>query len=177
MDKDTSRLAVREPPKTGRSVALLLGRPFPAYLYEGGTIMDTTASVLTILFQEPFWVGIFERSGSGQYEVCKITFGPEPTNQEVLDFLLKHHHELRFSPSIPADVPFRRSINPKRAQRMVRKEQRQAGIGTKAQQALKLQQEQGREARKNRSREQREAEARRRFALRTQKRKEKHKGH
>lgn len=139
--------------------------------------MDTTVSTLTILFQEPFWVGLFERSGGGRYEACKITFGPEPTNQEVLDFLLKHHHELRFSPSIPADVPSRHMLSPKRAQRLARRAQCQTGIGTKAQQALKLQQEQGKEARKHRSREQREAEARRRFALRSQKRKEKHKGH
>lgn len=139
--------------------------------------MDTAASTLTILFQEPFWVGIFERLDGDRYQVCKITFGPEPTNQEVLNFLLKHHHELRFSPSIPADVPSRRFVNPKRAQRMARREQHQRGIGTKAQQALKLQQEQGKEAHKSRSREQREAEALRRFALRTQKRKEKHRGH
>ena len=56
-------------------------------------------------------------------------------------------------------------------------ETRTAGIGTKAQQALKLQQEQGRQARQSRARAGREAEAQRRFALRAAKRREKHRGH
>ena len=54
---------------------------------------------------------------------------------------------------------------------------RTPGLGTKAQQALKLQQEQGKTARKRRSREEREAEAERQFALHREKRREKHKGH
>ena len=41
-----------------------------------------------------------------------------------------------------------------------------AGIGTKAQQALKLQQEQGKQARLARTRQQREAEEARKFQLR-----------
>ncbi len=50
------------------------------------------------------------------------------------------------------------------------------GIGTKSQQALKLQQEQLKTERKIVSREQREAEKQRQFELKQQKRKEKHKG-
>ena len=52
-----------------------------------------------------------------------------------------------------------------------------AGIGTKAQQALKLQQEQGKQARLARTRQQREAEEARKFQLRQARRKEKHRGH
>ena len=48
-----------------------------------------------------------------------------------------------------------------------------AGIGTKAQQALKLQQEQGKQARLARTRQQREAEEARKFQLRQARRKEK----
>ena len=51
------------------------------------------------------------------------------------------------------------------------------GIGTKAQQALKLQQEAGKQARKKRSRAEKEAEQERRFAQRQEKRKAKHRGH
>ena len=50
------------------------------------------------------------------------------------------------------------------------------GIGTKAQQALKLQREQGKIERKIRSREQKEAEKERQYALRQEKKKAKHKG-
>ena len=66
--------------------------------------------------------------------------------------------------------------NPKRVQREVQKQVQNTGIGTKSQQALKLQQEQLKIERKIVCREQREAEKERRFELRKIKRKEKHRG-
>ena len=54
---------------------------------------------------------------------------------------------------------------------------KETGIGTKAQQALKLQQEQGKLERKFRSRERREQENQLKFQLRFEKRKQKHRGH
>ncbi len=62
-------------------------------------------------------------------------------------------------------------------QRLINKQIGDTGIGAKAQQALKLQQEQGKLERKYRSREQREEEKQRQFELRQEKRKEKHRGH
>lgn len=56
--------------------------------------------------------------------------------------------------------------NPKKVQREVRKQVESAGIGTKSQLALKLQQEQMKTERKTMNREQREAEKERRFAPR-----------
>ena len=44
-------------------------------------------SSLTILFEAPFWIGLYERTDSGKYEVCKITFGLEPKDYEVYEFL------------------------------------------------------------------------------------------
>ena len=35
-------------------------------------------SSLTVLFEDPFWVGIFERIDDGKLSVCKVTFGAEP---------------------------------------------------------------------------------------------------
>lgn len=66
--------------------------------------------------------------------------------------------------------------NPKRMQRDVKKQLQDAGIGTKSQQALKLQHEQNKQERKVRSREQKLAEAERMFELKQQKKKEKHRG-
>ncbi len=51
------------------------------------------------------------------------------------------------------------------------------GIGTKSQQALKLQQEKNKQERKVKSRERKVAEAQRKFELKQQKKKDKHKGH
>lgn len=139
--------------------------------------MDKTVSKLTVMFEEPFWIGIYECVHHGKYEVCKITFGAEPKDYEVYDFLLKNWSRLRFSPSIEVSKLDEKRINPKRMQRDIRKQLQDTGIGTKAQQALKLQQEQGKQKRKIQSREFRELEKERQFELRQQKRKAKHKGH
>ena len=33
--------------------------------------MEETASTLTVLFEDPFWVGIYERESDGRYQVCR----------------------------------------------------------------------------------------------------------
>ena len=139
--------------------------------------MAKTTSKLTVFFDEPFWVGVCEREADGRYEVCKITFGAEPKDYEVYDFMLKNYDRLCFSPTLEVGLVADKRINPKRMQREINKQLDDTGLGTKAQQALKLQQEQGKLARKERSREQRNAEKERQFELRQEKRKEKHRGH
>ncbi|WP_196598507.1 YjdF family protein [Pectinatus frisingensis] len=139
--------------------------------------MGMVVSKLTVLFEDPFWIGLYEREYNGRYEICKITFGTEPKDYEVYEFLLKNWSKLRFSPSIEADIASDKRVNPKRMQRLIHKQIADTGIGTKAQQALKFQQEQGKLARKTRSREQREAEKQLQFELHQEKRRKKHKGH
>ena len=137
--------------------------------------MDKVSGKLTVFFEEPFWIGVFERLSEGKLSVCKITFGAEPKDYEIYDFVLKNYGRLRFSPAVSADVR-EAARNPKRVQREVRRQVQNTGIGTKAQQALKLQQEQWKTERKTVSREQREAEKQRQFELKQQKKKEKHRG-
>ncbi len=137
--------------------------------------MDKVMSKLTVFFENPFWVGVFERVDGGKLSVCKITFGAEPKDYEVLEFISKNYYRLNFSPSV-AVVVKKNSINPKRLQREVRKQTLQTGIGTKSQQALQLQREEMKTERKLFSKEQRELEKQRQFELRQQKRKEKHRG-
>ena len=131
---------------------------------------------LTVYFEEPFWVGVFERVEDGRLSVCKVTFGAEPKDYEVWDFILKHYGELKFSPAVETEVK-QTADNPKRRQRNAQKQLQQSGIGTKAQQALQMQREAMKTARRQQSREERDAEKERQFALKQQKRKEKHKGH
>jgi hypothetical protein len=139
--------------------------------------MDSSKSKLTVFFEEPFWVGIYEHEDNCKYEVCKITFGAEPKDYQVYDFVLKNWNKLQFSPSIEANSIVEKRINPKRMQRAIKEQLQDLGIGTKAQQALKLQQEQNKLKRKCCSREHLEAEKERQFELRQVKRKEKHRGH
>ena len=133
-------------------------------------------SRLKILFENPFWIGLFERIDGDKYEVCKITFGAEPKDYEVYEFLLKNWHKLKFSPPVKTEEIEERKINPKRMQREINSQLENKGIGTKARQALKLQHEQGKLERKVKSREQKEAEKERQFALRQEKKKAKHRG-
>ena len=138
--------------------------------------MLDSCSRLSVLFEEPFWIALYERESGGRYEVCKVTFGAEPRDYEVYAFFLKNYDRLVFSPAMEGAGSVQRKINPKRLQKQIRKATEEKGVGTKAQQALKLQQEQNKTERKILTRERREAEAQRRFALRQQKRKEKHRG-
>ena len=137
--------------------------------------MGNVCSRLIVYFEEPFWVGVFERTEDGALSAAKVTFGAEPKDCEVLAFIQKHYFSLPFSPAVATAV---REIkrNPKRMQREVKKQVQETGIGTKSQQALKLQREQSKQARREKSREQRLAEEARQFALKQQKKKEKHRG-
>ena len=138
--------------------------------------MDKVSGKLTVYFEEPFWIGIFERIEDGKLFVSKVTFGAEPKDYEVLEYVQKHYASLKFSPAVDTVV---KDIerNPKRMQREARKQMQKTGIGTKAQQALKLQQEQNKQERKIRSKEKKEAEELLKFEMKQQKKREKHKGH
>lgn len=133
-------------------------------------------SSLTILFEDPFWIGLYERTENCRYEVCKITFGPEPKNYEVYEFLRCNWHSLKFSPSVHVHKADQRHVNPKRLQRKISSQLQERNVSTKAQQALQLQHEQGKLQRKVKSREEKETKKERKYELRQEKRKAKHKG-
>ena len=66
--------------------------------------MDKVSGRLTVFFQEPFWVGVFERISDGELTVCKVTFGSEPRDCEIQTFILKNYARLRYSPAVTAAV-------------------------------------------------------------------------
>ena len=138
--------------------------------------MDKASGKLTVYFEEPFWVGVFERIEDGKLSVAKLTFGAEPKDYEVQEYIQQYYFSLKFSPAVETVVKDIKR-NPKRMQREAKKQTMETGIGTKSQQALKLQQEQNKQVRKERSREKKEAEEQRMFELKQQKKREKHKGH
>ena len=75
--------------------------------------MDGHYGKLTVVFEEPFWVCVFERVENGKLSACKVTFGAEPRDNEVWEFVLKNYDRLRFSPSVDAAVR-EKAANPKK---------------------------------------------------------------
>ena len=130
---------------------------------------------LTVYFDDPFWAGVFERGEDGKLSVCKVTFGAEPKDYDVWEFVLGNYYKLRFSPAVETELR-QKADNPKRRQRNAKKQLEHTGVGTKSQQALQMQYEQNKLERKKISREQKQAEAERLFELKQRKKKEKHKG-
>ncbi len=101
--------------------------------------MRRVKSRLTVFFENPFWVGLYEREDGGRYEVCRIVFGPEPKDYEVYAFIAAGWRKMKFSPSVDANIGEERKVNPKRMQREIRRSMERSVMGTKSQQALAAQ--------------------------------------
>ena len=138
--------------------------------------MDKVNGKLTVYFEDPFWVGVFERIENGKLTVAKVTFGAEPKDYEIQEYIQRYYFSLKFSPAVDTVVKETKR-NQKRIQREAKKQMQETGIGTKSQQALKLQQKQNKQERKVRSYEKREEDQLRMFELKQQKKRKKHKGH
>ena len=137
-----------------------------------------TAVKLTVLFKDPFWIGIFEEEEKGIYKVCKVTFGAEPKEGDVLEYILKKFYKLNFSSSKTDNQKIiEKKENPKKLQREINRELKKKTIGTKAQIALTEAYEENKIERKKKSKVYKEMEKERQFKIKQIKKKEKHKGH
>ena len=76
-------------------------------------------------------MGVFERASDGKLSVCKVTFGTEPKDYEIYDFVIKNYYQLRFSPAVATNVK-ETGRKSKWVQREVRKQIQNTGIGTKS---------------------------------------------
>lgn len=133
---------------------------------------------LTVLYQEQFWVGIFERRDSSGYAVGRTIFGSEPTDPEVLQFLLREYHTIRFTTPLEDEKPpVREYKNPKRRMREVRQMQSKMPTISKAQDALRLELEKNKLISKKVSGEERRLEEQRQFEMKQAKKKKKLRGH
>ncbi|MBN1073939.1 DUF2992 family protein [Clostridium botulinum] len=133
---------------------------------------------LTVLFNEPFWIGVFEIEEDEYYKVSKVTFGSEPKESEIFDFILKNYYSLKFIlQKVEEEKYLKKRQNPKRVQRAIKKALKSKGIGTKAQIAIKEQHETNKIQRKKKSKEENESEQVRNFQIKQNKKKEKRKGH
>ena len=136
----------------------------------------SVSSTLTVYHDGQFWVGLAERVEGGRYGVSRIVFGAEPSDEEILRFVVNKWAKLSFfgHDSTEASKPAK---NPKRRAREAAKALKRPAMGTKAQQALANQREimKRESARARRQRHVEKADAR--FEQRKLKRKRKHRGH
>ena len=82
------------------------------------------------IFEEPFWVGVFEELDDKRFSVCRVVFGAEPTDAEVYAFILRYFNHLQLSTPIKTEIR-QKADNPKRRQRNVHKQLEKSGVGTK----------------------------------------------
>ena len=75
----------------------------------------------TVFFEDPFWVGIWERLEDGAYCAAKMTFGAQPKDADLHAFVLDRFGTLTFSEPESDDERERSPVsNPKRMQRRSR---------------------------------------------------------
>ncbi len=135
---------------------------------------------VTIFFEKRFWVGSFERVDQEGYQMARHIFGAEPSDQEVYDFILRRDRELKFGSLKEAVIEIYR-MNPKRAQREVRREMERVKASTRpssrAQDYMREEIEKKKKQKQQVSREEKQMRKEQQFLFKQQKRKEKHRGH
>ena len=109
--------------------------------------MKKISGKLTVFFENPFWVGIFENIENNNLSVCKVTFGSEPKEYEIYDFILERFDTLKFSNEMKLN--FNEKVkNPKRRQREIKKELQSKKSLKKSEEILKRQYEENKKERK-----------------------------
>ncbi|WP_261429888.1 YjdF family protein [Xiamenia xianingshaonis] len=136
----------------------------------------SVSSTLTLFHDGQFWVGVVEHVEDGELSAARIVFGAEPSDEEVLQFVVRKWESLRFHGNAAAEAP-KAAKNPKRRMREASKELSRRPVSTKSQQALaEAREAQKTEAKARRAQAKRETQEAR-FSQKQEKKKQKRKGH
>lgn len=133
---------------------------------------------LSIFHNGQFFIGLVEFKIGNKSKFVKYTFGKEPDDGEILDFI--DNHLLIMIENTQISVESKRKkhkINPKRLQRQVANEQKKSKNLTKAQLALKKEHELNKKLSKKKNKLKRGFIKRKKRQIKKNKAKEKHKGH
>jgi hypothetical protein len=131
----------------------------------------------TIVFDDPFWVGIFERQDEQGYSAARFVFGVEPSDASVYQFILKNYYRLRFSTPQPASPAASHELNYKRRQREIRRQVlAQQPVGTRAQNALQAEREALAQAQKKQRSQTEDNQQDNRYQMRLERKKQKRRG-
>lgn len=93
---------------------------------------------LSIFYNGQFFVALVEYKMGNKSKFIQYTFGNEPDDIEVLDFI--HHQLMKMIDDVQTIVYTKnisRKVNPKRLQRQIAKEQKKPKYSTQAQIAIK----------------------------------------
>ncbi|MBE7680258.1 YjdF family protein [Paenibacillus sp. P13VS] len=135
---------------------------------------------LTVLFDESckFWIGVIEQEEQGRLRACRHIFGNEPKDSEVLEFVSEKMMKVMSLTTVETNAKRSKNtrVNPKRLARQASKEIAQRGLTSHAQEAIKLDLESRKLQRKVHNRQQILEENERKYQLRVQKAKKKHRG-
>lgn len=135
----------------------------------------SVSSTLIVYHDGQFWVGIVERVEDGSLVTARIVFGADPSNEELLCFIIGKWEKLVFRCSVKAEEP-KLARNPKRRQREAAKELSKHSVSTKSQLVLAKAREaskaEGKARRVQAKRETQEL----RFVRKQEKKRQKHKG-
>ncbi|HDD0596579.1 TPA: DUF2992 family protein [Staphylococcus aureus] len=135
---------------------------------------------LSIFYNGQFFVALVEYRMENKSKFIQYTFGNEPDDIEVLDFI--HHQLVKMIDDVQTIVYTKnksRKVNPKKLQRQIAKEQKKPKYSTQAQIAIKEELELKKKQKQKRKhyKEKRDAFQKRKREIKKVKAKEKHKGH
>lgn len=136
----------------------------------------SVSSTLTVYHDGQFWVGIVEHVEDGTLSAARIVFGAEPSNEEVLQFVIHKWQSLRFCGSVEEEGP-KLSKNPKRRMREAARELSRRPCSTKSQQALADAREARKDELKSANARLKREEQECRYEQKQAKKKQKRKGH
>ena len=133
----------------------------------------------TVLFNDPFWIGVLEVEQDQRLYAATHIFGSEPSDQEVYEFVSCDLLILqtRMTVGVPVETNPSRRTNPKRVQREVRQQVARQGLATKAQEAMRLQIELGKQTRQQATREERDAKREHKREMARARARDRHRGH
>lgn len=136
----------------------------------------SVSSTLTVYHDGQFWVGIVEHVEDGRLSACRIVFGAEPSDEEILQLVVRKWESLQFLGEADA-APLKMAKSPKRRLRDAAKQLSKRPIGTKSQQTLSEARESQKAENRTRHSQAKREESEERFERRRQKKKQKRKGH
>ncbi|AJH13969.1 YjdF family protein [Myroides profundi] len=140
-----------------------------------------TEQMVTVYFDQPYWVVLFEKTEGEQYSVAKEVIGTaEPDYSTINKFLCElDFNELKYTFSIKGACKknkyrFKKQV---KKNRLLQSDLKVKYVFTKAQLMLKEQLEIDKSERKKESRLLKEEREQFKYVLRQKKKKEKHRGH